>query len=173
MRPMNYTYNYTNKEYELIMNSYILSEKEKKFFEQLVKGYTCSKIAKILEVSERTVQNERKIIYNKLKQSQIPSLKEKELPIITLQIYMLIFPNGKVYIGKAINPKKRWRNGEGYKDNKEMYDDILKYKWENIEKKILYSGLSIDQAREKENETIVIYKSFMPQYGYNKQIISP
>jgi len=172
MKTMQYTYNYEQKDYDKIMGSIILNDKEKLCFEQLVKGMSCSEIAKALNISERTVQNRRKTIYDKLKNSGVSSLEEKGLPVIKLQIYMLIFPNGKVYIGKATSPKRRWREGNGYKQNTEMYADIQKYGWENIEKKILYNNLSIDEAKSKENETIVIYKSFMPEYGYNKQTIS-
>lgn len=172
MKIMQYSYNYEQKEYDYIMSSVILNQKEKKCFEYLIKGLSCKEIADLLNISERTVQNRRKSIYSKLEEAKIPKLEDKDLPKVVMQIYMLIFPNGKVYIGKATDPKKRWNNGKGYRQNTEMYADIQKYGWENIDKKILYNNLSIDQAREKENETIVIYKSFMPEYGYNKQIIS-
>ena len=53
-------------------------------------------------------------------------------------VYILKFPNNKVYIGQTKNIKIRWEgNGSRYKGNKEMFNDILKYGWENI-KKIFY-----------------------------------
>lgn len=162
MKHLEYSFNYLDNEYNLIMASTTLTNKEKECFKYLVKGIKSNEIALKLKCSVPTVWNKRKSIYNKLKKMQIPQLNEKELPKITLSVYMLIFPNGKVYIGKATNPKKRWKNGKGYIDNKEMYEDIVKYGWESIEKKILYSELPIDEAKIKENETIVIYDTFNP-----------
>lgn len=172
MKLYQYSFNFCNDEFNKIMTSTALTDKEKNCFSYLVKGLNTDEIALKLNCSASTIKNYRRNIYNKIKKMGIPQLAEKELPKITLSIYLLIFPNGKVYIGKATNPKKRWKNGKGYIDNKEMYADIVKYGWESIEKKILYSELSIDEAKIKENETIVLYKSFMPEYGYNTQIIS-
>lgn len=43
-------------------------------------------------------------------------------------VYVHVFPNGKLYIGATRQePKKRWRSGGGYRNQKAMYEAILKY----------------------------------------------
>lgn len=71
-------------------------------------------------------------------------------------VYMHTVPNGKVYIGiTSQEPSRRWRKGEGYKTNKAFYFAIQKYGWENINHEILYSGLSKEEACDKEKEVVV------------------
>ena len=165
----NYSFNYCKEEYDKIMEDTLLNNKEKKCLEFLIQGLTCKQIGKKLGCSERTIQNRRRDIFHKLNTNLFDQdIKEKKYCI-----YILIFPNKKYYVGKSINPKKRWGNqGDGYTNNKKMYEDIVKYGWENIQKKILYRNLCEDEAKYKENETIVIYKSYMEEYGYNKSITS-
>lgn len=82
-------------------------------------------------------------------------------------IYKHIFPNGKVYVGITCRkPEDRWKNGLGYK-KQYVYKAIEKYKWHNIEHKILYTGLSKKEAEKLEIELIKEYKSNDPKYGYN------
>ena len=58
-------------------------------------------------------------------------------------VYKHICPNGKVYIGITMqNPKKRWKNGAGYKNNKYFWNSIVKYGWDNICHDILYENLT-------------------------------
>lgn len=94
----------------------------------------------------------------------VPFYKKKESCV-----YMLTFPNKKVYIGQTTNPIYRWNNGNGYKYNTEMYNDILYYGWKNITKTILYKDLTRGEARRKEKELIVLYKSNQAPFGYNRQ----
>lgn len=48
-------------------------------------------------------------------------------------VYVHVFPNGKLYIGATRQePKKRWRGGGGYRNQKAMHEAILKYGWDNI-----------------------------------------
>lgn len=159
-----FKFNFCKEVYDKIMKDTILNKKEKDCFKYLVQGYTCKYIADKLRVSERTVKNRRKSIFEKL------NLNITTIDNSKFCVYILVFPNKKFYIGKAANPKQRWNNGEGYRDNQEMYTDIQKFGWDNIEKKILYRGLTELEAHQKENETIVIYKSYMTEYGYNKSI---
>ena len=35
------------------------------------------------------------------------------------------------------NPKQRWNNGEGYKENKKFYKSIKRFGWENIKHEIV------------------------------------
>lgn len=84
------------------------------------------------------------------------------------KVYIHIFPNQKVYIGVTKQkPEYRWRNGKKYNSNEYMTNAIKKYGWENIEHKILYDGLSKNQAEIKEKELIKKYKSNIRDFGYN------
>lgn len=86
-------------------------------------------------------------------------------------VYKHTAPNGKVYIGITCqNPIKRWSGGLGYSDNEHFYRAILKYGWDNIKHEILYSGLTKEEACQKEIELIAQYKSNNPDFGYNKSI---
>lgn len=160
-----YKFDYCKEVYDKIIEDTILTKKEKECLKYLVQGLNCENIAEKLKCSPSTIKNRRKSIYHKLNNTLSPISNET-----TYMVYILIFPNKKYYIGRTFNTKARWQNGEGYKQNKEMYADIQKYGWENIEKKILYRNLTPIEAKRKENETIVIYKSYMPEYGYNKSI---
>ena len=88
-------------------------------------------------------------------------------------VYIHIFPNQKTYVGiTGRKPEYRWGlNGSGYKPKKEnssrVWNAIQKYGWENIEHKILYDGLTKEEACLKEIETIELYKSYNREFGYN------
>lgn len=84
-------------------------------------------------------------------------------------VYIHKLPNGKVYVGATFTkPNYRWSNGNGYKYNKEFYNDILKYGWNNIEHIIVCENLTREEAREKEKELISFFNANNPKYGYNK-----
>lgn len=86
----------------------------------------------------------------------------------TYTLYMHITPNKKYYIGITKQDVNiRWRNGNGYRYNNYFYKAIKKYKWENIEHKILFKNLSKEQAEDLEKEYIEKYKSNISKYGYN------
>jgi group I intron endonuclease len=77
-------------------------------------------------------------------------------------------PNKKVYIGiTSLNPERRWRKGEGYKNNKHFYSAILKYGWNNIEHIVMFEDLTKQEACEKEKELILKMKSHDRAFGYN------
>lgn len=83
---------------------------------------------------------------------------------------MHITPSKKIYIGiTRQNPVKRWLNGKGYQAQDYFYKAILKYGWDNIEHKILFTGLTKAEAEEKEIELIAQYKSNVREFGYNIQ----
>ena len=83
-------------------------------------------------------------------------------------VYKHTTPNGKIYIGITCqSASKRWGNGSGYKNNKYFYRAIKKYGWDNIMHEILITGLSKEEAEEKEIELISIYKSNDKKFGYN------
>ena len=83
-------------------------------------------------------------------------------------VYMHTTPNGKVYIGiTKQNPIKRWLHGKGYQKQEYFYNAILKYGWDNIEHRILFTELSKEEAERKEIELIKQYKSNQRELGYN------
>lgn len=77
--------------------------------------------------------------------------------------------NNKKYIGITCqtNPKRRWANGAGYKQQRRFYNAIKHYGFDGFEHIILESGLSKEQAELKEQEYIRKYKSNDLRYGYN------
>ncbi len=84
------------------------------------------------------------------------------------EVYIHIFPNGKVYIGiTSYGAKERWHSGYGYKKQQMMWRAIQKYGWDNIEHKILFTNLSKEEAEQKEIELIELHKSNQRKYGYN------
>lgn len=82
-------------------------------------------------------------------------------------VYMHTTPNGKRYIGISQNVIKRWSNGKGYIRNEHLNNAIIKYGWDNIRHEILYTGLSKDEACEKEKELISKYSTHDTRFGYN------
>ena len=83
-------------------------------------------------------------------------------------VYIHTFPNKKVYIGiTSLNPKYRFgRNGSNY-NNTFVGNAIVKYGWNNINHKILYTNLTKEEAEAKEIELIAKYKSNQKEFGYN------
>ena len=82
-------------------------------------------------------------------------------------VYVHIFPNNKRYVGiTRQDPQRRWQNGNGYK-GQVVYEAIKKYKWHNIEHKILYYNLSKSDAEKYEIELIKEWKTNNKNYGYN------
>ena len=81
-------------------------------------------------------------------------------------VYKHTSPSNKVYIGITINPKKRW-NKSHYKYNEHFNNAINKYGWNNFKHEILFSGLTVDEAKQKEIELISYYDSTNPFKGYN------
>lgn len=82
-------------------------------------------------------------------------------------VYIHIFPNGKVYIGQTKQTTaQRWIRGKGYKGQL-VERAIKKYGWDNIEHKVLYSGLTEEEANEVEIRLISEYNSTDENFGYN------
>lgn len=85
-------------------------------------------------------------------------------------VYILSFPNNKKYIGITTQkPQYRWNNGKRYKYNKEMYNDIQKFGWQNITKEIIKTEINELEAEKIERKLIQQYKSNQKKYGYNIQ----
>ena len=84
---------------------------------------------------------------------------------------MHIAPNNKRYYGiTSMNPKKRWQNGKGYKENKHFTNAINKYNWNNIEHKILFNNLTESEAKLLEQFYIALYDTINRDKGYNISI---
>ena len=73
-------------------------------------------------------------------------------------IYIHTCPNRMVYIGQSKNPKQRWNNGKGYKDNKKFYEAIKMFGWENIKHEIVAETYYGWLARKIEKILISKYK---------------
>lgn len=83
-------------------------------------------------------------------------------------VYMHITPSGKRYIGiTQQEPKKRWRQGKGYKENQPFSKAIKKYGWENIQHEIVAENLSKEEAGQMEKDLIQQYNTTNKNYGYN------
>ena len=87
-------------------------------------------------------------------------------------IYKITNPeNGKAYIGRTKNPKKRWNNGKGYRFNEILFNDILNYGWENFGHEILEQTEDVITASELEVKYIKKFNTTNPQNGYNKSTV--
>lgn len=74
--------------------------------------------------------------------------------------------NNKVYVGQTCQkPESRWKLGEGYKNSPKFYNAIKKYGWNQFDHFILETGLTLEQANEKEYYYIKLYNSY--KNGYN------
>lgn len=82
-------------------------------------------------------------------------------------VYKHTSPSGKVYVGiTGQNPEKRWQSGSAYRA-KPFRNAIQKYGWENIQHEVLFEGLTLEEANQKEIELIAEYDSTNPKKGYN------
>lgn len=63
-------------------------------------------------------------------------------------VYILISKTtNKLYVGVTrLDPKKRFNQGYGYKHNKEFYEIIRKYGWNDIEQNIFARNLTYNEA---------------------------
>lgn len=77
--------------------------------------------------------------------------------------------NNKVYIGLTNKTaEQRWKDGNGYKSNFELFSDIKLYGWdEGFEHEVIRDNLSYEEAKEAETFLITLYDATNPQKGYN------
>ena len=84
------------------------------------------------------------------------------------KVYMITSPNGKKYIGMTrTSMEKRWNNGNGYIQNKPLFDDIKKYGKEKFTRTVLYDGLTKEEAENQEKRLISVWETQNPEKGYN------
>ena len=89
----------------------------------------------------------------------------------TYSVYQHIFPNGMIYTGltSLIPVKRRFgKNGSRYCGNKNLYNEILKYGWDNIEHSIVKSNLTKQEAQDLEKKLIAENKKNGVSYNINK-----
>lgn len=91
--------------------------------------------------------------------------------VYTLYVHTCI-ANKKVYVGITYqDANNRWKDGEGYKSNYELYSDIRKYGWEEgFFHQIVSDNLSWEKVKEAEAFFINIYDSTNPEKGYNHSV---
>ena len=83
-------------------------------------------------------------------------------------IYKLTLPDGRAYVGMTGNkPYRRWQGGSGYVSNIPFYHEIQYFGWKNITKEILEEVPDKDTALERELYYIGLYKTYLPEYGFN------
>ena len=83
-------------------------------------------------------------------------------------VYVHICSEGKRYYGATkLNVKKRWRNGEGYRNHPRFWEAIKKYGWNNFQHVIVAKGLTEDEAYWLEKELIKAWDTTNPTKGYN------
>lgn len=86
-------------------------------------------------------------------------------------VYLLRFPDNRVYVGSTSQPlRSRWNNGNGYRFNQEMWEEIKTHGWENIEKVVVADGLSKTEASAIEQKTIALYRSSTTAFGFNREL---
>ena len=84
-------------------------------------------------------------------------------------VYCLTLPNGKRYVGQTgRNVEDRWNKGYGYVDNPPLFDDIIKFGWENVGKTILAVVDDKKSSLDEERRYIQEYGTIWPN-GYNRE----
>lgn len=84
-------------------------------------------------------------------------------------VYIHTCPNGKKYVGVTTqnNPEDRWREGEGYRNNKHFTSAIKKYGWDNIEHE--YFKVSNANLMFYWEKILIYYHNTLDRdFGYNK-----
>lgn len=76
--------------------------------------------------------------------------------------------NHKKYIGiTSKDPEERWERGTNYRTCHAIRRAFEKYGWDGFEHKILFQGLTRDEACKKEIQLISEYDTRNPEHGYN------
>lgn len=86
-------------------------------------------------------------------------------------VYSLRTPDGRVYVGAtSLDIMTRWRNGNGYRFNPDLWKEIQSHGWESIIKTIHGECLTQNEASLLEQRLISEYDSTNPLCGYNREL---
>lgn len=86
-------------------------------------------------------------------------------------VYKHTSPTGKVYIGITSNTlQRRWKGGHGYETNTHFMRAIKRHGWGAFQHETLFSNLTEEEAKAKEQELITLYDSTNPNKGYNRDL---
>lgn len=95
-------------------------------------------------------------------------IDERQMEERHYSVYVLISPENKYYVGMTgIDPKKRWKNGKGYRKQPSFDAIIEKFGWENFQHEVIASHLLKEEAMNFERLLIRELKQDQPEHGYN------
>lgn len=84
-------------------------------------------------------------------------------------VYRHTSPNGMSYIGMTERPlARRWKNGNGYRENPDFYADIRLYGWDNFTHEAIITNADYELAAILERCLIKHLDTIAPN-GYNLQ----
>ena len=88
--------------------------------------------------------------------------------MVEYKIYLLkCRATGKSYVGvTSMSLEERWHDGQGYKNQPIIYNDICEYGWNNFEHSLIDIAFTYKESREKERFYIKTMNSLFPN-GYN------
>ena len=88
--------------------------------------------------------------------------------MVEYKIYVLkCRATGKSYVGvTSTSLEERWHDGQGYKNQPIIYNDICEYGWNNFEHSLIDTAFTYKESREKERFYIKTMNSLFPN-GYN------
>ena len=156
---------YYKKQKNKILEECFFTKRQEKVFEELILETPIKDIAKKLNCCQRTIDYDIKNIKEKIEKYKSGNQKNY------FYVYIHIFPNNKKYVGVTENIIKRWgKDGIPYSSNIKMYEDIIKYGWENITHEILIKTESEVEARHLESKLIKLLDLTNDKNGYNKMI---
>ena len=160
-----YNFEYCKKNKKEILENIYFSKREKIIYEKMILGFSTKEIQQSIGCSLRTIQYDINRIKKKIEDYKNNNNNQN------FYVYIHIFPNNKKYVGVTENIIQRWGNdGIPYCQNIEMYKDIIKFGWENIQHEILLKTQSEYQARCLESKLIKLLNLTDENNGYNKMI---
>ena len=88
--------------------------------------------------------------------------------MVEYKIYLLTYPaTGKSYVGvTSMSLEERWHDGQGYKNQPIIYNDICEYGWNNFEHSLIDTAFTYEESRNKERFYIEKMNTLFPN-GYN------
>ena len=88
--------------------------------------------------------------------------------MVEYKVYLLkCRATGKSYVGvTSLSLEERWHDGQGYKNQPIIYNDICEYGWNNFEHSLIDTAFTYKESREKERFYIKKMNSLFPN-GYN------